>query len=231
MNTECYIIDISYKLQNFKKVSSNKYQFKCIYCVKQSSKPSGYYFLDSKKFHCYKCKTSKQLKEFVYDLDPSLLKNLSIHTNKYLELKEFTEKMKKPRFVKDIGLSSVSSLKYWHKHQLLTRKLDIPNKYHYMVFSSPDLSNLCELIPKHSGLVIPVLTNQLLITGYICFKKLEQIDINLTKEPLIFGEHLVDKNLKYYITNNFIDSLKYPNTLYSKDIYNTMDENCTILRN
>lgn len=159
-----YIGLLSGRLRNYKRKSSNLFNFSCPLCGdshKIKSKARGYIYDKEGKgvFHCHNCGATHSIPVFLKlvasDLHQSfLLEKLADRkpTKEEQEYEAFVAKMKKPVFMKEgplKGLKKVSQLSPDSpiKEFVVNRK--IPNEYHAKLFACPNFKNYVNnLVPN-----------------------------------------------------------------------------------
>ena len=180
-------------LRNFKRKSSNVFNFSCPYCgdsASNSRKARGYVINRGQGwfYHCHNCDDhSKSVHALIKWVNPLLYDEYKIElmTEKYGERKvdefeEFVDKMKKPRFIADTSfndLKKVSQLKPGHPCKKYVDQRKIPSKFHHKLFYCAKFMEFTNtVIPdkfsegalKYDGprLVIPLLDKDKKLIGY-----------------------------------------------------------------
>jgi len=142
---------MSNRLRNFKRKSSNLYNFSCPICNDSESnknKARGYVYEKQGKtlFHCHNCGITLGFENFLKKIDEVLYREYSLEKLKdskspqQIDLEEFVAKMKKPNFMKTEplrGLKKISQLDPDDPVKLLVSKRKIPNPYHAKMFRAP----------------------------------------------------------------------------------------------
>jgi transcription elongation factor Elf1 len=134
-----YIGLISSRLQKFKKVKADLYNFRCPICgdsQKNKNKTRGYLYQvkNNTNFKCHNCGASMSLNNFLKTLDPTLHKQYTLekfkegHTGKNFVVEAPKLEFKKPVFKKSIDLPKASTNQV-AKEYLENRKLD-PDKFY-----------------------------------------------------------------------------------------------------
>ena len=135
-----YIGLISSRLQKFKKVKADLYNFRCPICgdsQKNKNKTRGYLYQvkNNTNFKCHNCGASMSLNNFLKTLDPTLHKQYTLekfkegHTGKNFVVETPKLEFKKPVFKKSIDLPKASTNQVAREY-LENRKLD-PDKFYY----------------------------------------------------------------------------------------------------
>ena len=135
-----YINLISSRLQKFKRVKSNLYNFRCPICgdsKKNKSKTRGYLYAikANVNFKCHNCGSSMSLSNFLKTLDPTVHKQYAFekfkdgHTGRNFVVEEPDFKFEAPKFAPKVDLPRASEIPT-AKLYLEKRGLD-PNKFYY----------------------------------------------------------------------------------------------------
>lgn len=135
-----YIGLVSSRLQKFKKVKSDLYNFRCPICgdsQKNKNKARGYIYRvkNNLNFKCHNCGSSFSFNNFLKQIDSSLHKQYTLdkfkegHTGKNFVVEEPKFEFKKPVFQKKIDLPKASSNNFASEY-LRRRRID-PDKFYY----------------------------------------------------------------------------------------------------
>ena len=135
-----YISLVSSRLQKFKKVKADLYNFRCPICgdsQKNKNKTRGYFYVvkNNTNFKCHNCGASLSLNNFLKKIDTTLYKQYTLekfkegHTGKNFVVDTPKLEFKKPVFRKSIDLPKASEIPGACEY-LEKRKLD-PNKFYY----------------------------------------------------------------------------------------------------
>ena len=131
---------VSSRLQKFKRVKSDLYNFRCPLCgdsQKHKNKARGYFYQvkTNTNYKCHNCGASLSLNNFIKQIDPTLHKQYTLekfksgHTGKNFVVEEPKFEFKKPVFKKEIDLPRASEVPV-AKEYLEKRKLD-PTKFYF----------------------------------------------------------------------------------------------------
>ena len=131
---------VSSRLQKFKRVKPDLYNFRCPICgdsQKQKNKARGYIYgiKQNVNFRCHNCGASMSLNNFLKELDPVIQKQYAFekfkdgHTGRNFVVEEPTFKFEEPKFKQKLDLPKASENPI-AKQYLERRKLD-PNKFYY----------------------------------------------------------------------------------------------------
>ena len=135
-----YVGLISSRLQKFKKVKPDLYNFRCPICgdsQKNKNKCRGYMYVvkNNTNFKCHNCGASLSLNNFIKKLDTTLHKQYTLekfkegHTGRSFVVDEPQFKFKKPVFRKKLDLPKASEDSVANKY-LVERKLN-PEKFYF----------------------------------------------------------------------------------------------------
>lgn len=237
-----YIGLMSGRLDRFRKVQGNTYNFRCPVCgdsQKDKRKARGYLYPKDNTFlfHCHNCTMTMNFPKFIQTIDPILHDEYCKESllEKYkprekTEVEEFADKMKKPVFVKTTELKTlkkISQLKHDHpvKQYVVNRK--IPTPYHAKLFYAPKFKKFVNrIIPNkfenveydEPRLIIPFLDEEKKLFGFqgrsFSKKGLRYITIMLDEsKPKIFGLDTVDTTKTHYALEGPIDSMFLENAI------------------
>ena len=135
-----YISLVSSRLQKFKKVKADLYNFRCPICgdsQKNKNKSRGYFYVvkNNTNFKCHNCGASLSLNNFLKKIDTTLYKQYTMekfkegHTGKNFVVDQPVLKFSKPVFRKKVDLPKATENDS-AKNYLLKRKLN-PDKFYY----------------------------------------------------------------------------------------------------
>ena len=131
---------VSSRLQKFKRVKADLYNFRCPICgdsQKHKNKARGYFYQVkvNTNFKCHNCGASLSFNNFLKQIDPTLHKQYTMekfkngHTGKNFVVDEPKLEFKKPVFRKKIDLPKASEIPV-AKEYLEKRKID-PTKFYF----------------------------------------------------------------------------------------------------
>ena len=135
-----YIGLISSRLQKFKRVKAELYNFRCPLCgdsQKNKSKTRGYFYQvkNNTNFKCHNCGASLSFNNFLKELDPTLHKQYAMekfkegYTGKNFVVEQPKLEFVKPIFTKKLDLPKASEIPIAREY-LEKRKLD-PEKFYF----------------------------------------------------------------------------------------------------
>ena len=164
-----YISLVSSRLQKFKKVKADLYNFRCPICgdsQKNKNKARGYMYVvkNNTNFKCHNCGASLSLNNFLKKIDTTLYKQYTLekfkegHTGRNFVTDEPEFKFKKPIFKKKLNLPKASENDFG-KEYLTKRKLD-PDKFYFaenfMEWSNTQKQTFDRIIKDEPRIIIPL---------------------------------------------------------------------------
>ncbi|MEY2701976.1 MAG: Synechococcus phage Syn30 [Bacteroidota bacterium] len=242
-----YLMQISCRLENFKRKSMDLYNFRCVFCgdsSKNKVKSRGYIFKKSNDyfFRCHNCGKGTTFFNFLNFIDPQMANEYSLErytsgeTYKH-NYKKPTFNFKKPNFSSNtetkIDLPSISELPEDHpaKKYILDRK--IPKGFHKQLYYAEDFKSfVTSIVPEYQKLdslpendpriIIPFFkenkTRFCLQGRSITNSKIRYITIKEDKDfPKLFGLERIDKSSPIYIVEAPFDSLFVKNCIATAD--------------
>jgi|TARA_B100000035_G_scaffold241173_1_gene209565 transcription elongation factor Elf1 len=219
-----YIGLISSRLQKFKKVKNNLYNFRCPICgdsQKNKNKTRGYLYQvkNNTNFKCHNCGASMSLNNFIKTLDGTLHKQYTMekfkegHTGKNFVVEEPKLEFKKPVFKKSINLPKASSNPI-AKRYLENRKLN-PDKFYYAdrfkSWTNTQKKTFDTIGRDEPRIVIPMYDETKNLIGFqgraLDKSPNKYITIMIQDEaPKAYGIETIDKTSTVYITEGPFDS-------------------------
>jgi len=226
-----YIGLVSSRLQKFKRVKSDLYNFRCPICgdsQKNKNKTRGYLYpvKNNTNFKCHNCGASLSFNNFLKELDPVLHKQYTLekfkegHTGKNFVVEEPKLEFAKPVFKKSINLPKASSDPV-AKEYLINRKID-PDKFYYadkfMEWTNTQKQTFDTITRDESRIVIPMYDERKNLIGFqgraLGKSFTKYITVMLDEEaPKVYGLDKVDKNSSVYITEGPFDSTFIRNSI------------------
>jgi transcription elongation factor Elf1 len=219
-----YIGLISSRLQKFKKVKNNLYNFRCPICgdsQKNKNKTRGYLYQvkNNTNFKCHNCGASMSLNNFIKTLDGTLHKQYTMekfkegHTGKNFVVEEPKLEFKKPVFKKSINLPKASSNPI-AKRYLENRKIN-PDKFYYAdrfkSWTNTQKKTFDTIGRDEPRIVIPMYDETKNLIGFqgraLDKSPNKYITIMIQDEaPKAYGIETIDKTSTVYITEGPFDS-------------------------
>ena len=139
-----YIGLVSSRLQKFKKVKADLYNFRCPICgdsQKNKNKTRGYFYVvkNNTNFKCHNCGASLSLNNFLKKIDTTLYKQYTLekfkegHTGKSFVVDAPKLEFKKPVFRKKLDLPKASenpdAKRYLERRRLNPEKFDFTDTF------------------------------------------------------------------------------------------------------
>jgi len=228
-----YINLISTRLQKFKKVKINLYNFRCPLCgdsQKNKNKARGYFYSvkNNTNFKCHNCDASLSLNNFIKEIDPSLYKQYSLEkfkegfTGKNFTVEEPKFNFQKPDFftkrensknMKKLNLPKASEIPI-AKEYLEKRKID-PTKFYFAEkfkeWTNTQKKTFDKINYEESRIIIPLYDFDNNLIGFqgrsFSPKSIKYITVMLNDDaPKIYGLNTIQKNKTVYITEGPFDS-------------------------
>ena len=218
-----YINLISSRLQKFKRVKSNLYNFRCPICgdsKKNKSKTRGYLYAikANVNFKCHNCGSSMSLNNFLKTLDPTVHKQYAFekfkdgHTGRNFVVEEPDFKFEAPKFAPKVDLPRASEIPT-AKLYLEKRGLD-PNKFYYTDKFKAWVNTLVEKFDNieydEPRIIIPLIYENQLI-GFqgraLGPNSVKYITIMLQENaPKVYGIDKINEKEPIYIVEGPFDS-------------------------
>ena len=226
-----YIGLVSSRLQKFKKVKNNLYNFRCPICgdsQKNKNKTRGYFYQvkNNTNFKCHNCGASMSLNNFLKKLDSTLYKQYTLekfkegHTGKNFVVETPKFEFTKPTFKKSINLPKASSDPR-AKEYLINRKID-PDKFYFadkfMEWTNSQKQTFDTITRDESRIVIPMYDENKNLIGFqgraLGKSFTKYITVMLDEEaPKVYGLDTIDKTSPVYITEGPFDSTFIRNSI------------------
>ena len=219
-----YISLVSSRLQKFKKVKADLYNFRCPICgdsQKNKNKARGYMYVvkNNTNFKCHNCGASLSLNNFLKKIDTTLYKQYTLekfkegHTGRNFVTDEPEFNFKKPIFKKKLNLPKASDNDF-AKEYLTKRKLD-PDKFYYaenfMEWSNTQKQTFDRIIKDEPRIIIPLYDESKTLIGFqgraLKSSTTKYITVMLDEEaPKIYGLETIDRKLPIYVVEGPFDS-------------------------
>ena len=223
---------ISSRLQKFKRVKPDLYNFRCPICgdsEKTKNKARGYLYRikTNTNYKCHNCGISLSFNNFLKQVDPALHKEYTLekfkegHTGKNFVAKEPKFEFEKPKFKKTlkIGLPKASSNQDAKKY-LEDRKLD-PDKFYYTdkfkEWTNSKVHTFDDLTYDEPRIIIPLIYEDKFV-GYqgrsLGPSKVKYITVMLDDDaPKIYGLDKVGRDAPVFVTEGPFDSTFIRNSI------------------
>ena len=226
-----YIGLVSSRLQKFKRVKDNLYNFRCPICgdsQKNKNKTRGYIYQvkNNTNFKCHNCGASMSFNNFVKTIDPTLHKQYTLekfkegHTGRNFVVEAPKLEFAKPVFKKSLNLPKASTDPR-AKEYLENRKID-PDKFYFadkfMEWTNTQKRTFDTITRDESRIVIPMYDSDKNLIGFQG-RALEKsftkyITVMLDEEaPKVYGLDTIDKTSPVYVTEGPFDSTFIRNSI------------------
>jgi len=222
---------VSSRLQKFKRVKSDLYNFRCPICgdsQKNKNKTRGYLYpvKNNTNFKCHNCGASMSLNNFLKQIDPTLHKQYTLekfkegHTGKSFVVEEPEFEFKKPVFRKKIDLPKASDYKISYEY-LTKRGLD-PQKFYFadkfMEWTNTQKRTFDTIGRDEPRIIIPMYDTQKNLIGFqgrsLIPNSVKYITVMLDEEaPKIYGLDTIDTEKPIYIVEGPFDSTLVENAV------------------
>jgi transcription elongation factor Elf1 len=226
-----YIGLVSSRLQKFKRVKTDLYNFRCPICgdsQKNKNKTRGYLYRvkNNTNFKCHNCGASMSFNNFLKDIDTTLHKQYTLekfkegHTGKNFVVEAPKLEFKKPVFKKSINLPKASSNPVAAEY-LRNRKID-PDKFYYadkfMEWTNTQKQTFDTINRDEARIVIPMYNKTKNLIGFqgraLGKSFTKYITVMLDEEsPKIYGLDSVDEKLPIYVVEGPFDSTFISNSV------------------
>ena len=219
-----YIGLVSSRLQKFKRVKSDLYNFRCPMCgdsQKNKNKTRGYLYpvKNNTNFKCHNCGASLSFNNFLKELDPVLHKQYTLekfkegHTGRGFVVEAPKLEFKKPVFKKSLNLPKASSNPV-AKEYLEKRKLN-PEKFYFAdkfkEWTNSQKQTFDTIGRDECRIIIPMHDKDNNLIGFqgrsLVPNSVKYITVMLDEEaPKIYGLNSVDEKLPVYVVEGPFDS-------------------------
>ena len=214
---------VSSRLQKFKRVKSNLYNFRCPICgdsKKNKSKTRGYLYAvkANTNFKCHNCGASMSLNNFLKEIDPGIHKQYTMekfksgHTGRNFVTEEPVFKFEAPKFKKKINLPKASESPRSAGY-LTARHLNPENFYYaenFKEFTNSIKQTFDDTRYEEERIIIPLYYEKNLI-GFqgrsIKPNPIKYITVMINDDsPKIYGLDNIKKDAPVYVTEGPFDS-------------------------
>ena len=226
-----YVGLVSSRLQKFKRVKDNLYNFRCPICgdsQKNKNKTRGYIYQvkNNTNFKCHNCGSSMSFNNFVKTIDPTLHKQYTLekfkegHTGRNFVVESPKLEFVKPVFKKSINLPKASSDPK-AKEYLVNRKID-PDKFYFadkfMEWTNTQKQTFDTILRDESRIVIPMYDETKNLIGFqgrsLGKSFTKYITVMLDDDsPKIYGLEKIDRKQSIYIVEGPFDSTFVENSV------------------
>ena len=226
-----YIGMVSSRLQKFKRVKDNLYNFRCPICgdsQKNKNKTRGYIYQvkNNTNFKCHNCGASMSFNNLLKEIDVNLHKQYTLekfkegHTGKNFVVEAPKFEFKKPIFKKTIDLPKASTNSFANDY-LIKRKID-PDKFYYadkfMEWTNTQKKTFDTIKKDESRIVIPMYDENKNLIGFqgraLGKSFTKYITVMLDEEaPKVYGLESINKKLSIYVVEGPFDSTFITNSV------------------
>ena len=235
-----YIGLVSSRLQKFKRIKADLYNFRCPICgdsQKNKNKTRGYLYpvKNNTNFKCHNCGASLSFNNFLKELDPTLHKQYTMekfkegYTGKNFVVEEpkfnfqkpvFSTNVEKENIVKKIDLPKASEIplarEYLEKRKLNPEKFYFANKFKEWTNTQKQTFN--SIGKDESRIIIPMYDKDSNLIGFqgraLNSSPNKYITVMLSDDsPKIYGLDQVDSSEPIYIVEGPFDSTFIKNAI------------------
>ena len=226
-----YIGLVSSRLQKFKRVKADLYNFRCPICgdsQKHKNKARGYFYQvkTNTNYKCHNCGASLSFNNFLKQIDPVLHKQYTMekfkdgYTGKNFVVEEPKFDFKKPVFRKKINLPKASEIPI-AKEYLEKRKID-PAKFYFankfQEWTNTQKKTFDTIRRDESRIIIPMYDTERNLIGFqgrsLGPNSVKYITIMINDEgPKIYGLDSIRRDAPVFVTEGPFDSTFIPNSI------------------
>jgi predicted RNA-binding Zn-ribbon protein involved in translation (DUF1610 family) len=226
-----YIGLVSSRLQKFKRVKADLYNFRCPLCgdsQKNKNKTRGYIYpvKNNTNFKCHNCGASLSFNNFLKELDPTLHKQYTLekfkegHTGRNFVVEEPKFEFVKPVFKKKLDLPKASEVPI-AKEYLEKRKLN-PEKFYFAhnfkQWTNTQKQTFNTIGRDESRIIIPMYDKDSNLIGFqgraLGISSNKYITVMLSDDsPKLYGLDQVDSTKSIYIVEGPFDSTLIENAV------------------
>ena len=226
-----YIGLVSSRLQKFKRVKDNLYNFRCPICgdsQKNKNKTRGYIYQvkNNTNFKCHNCGASMSFNNLLKEIDVNLHKQYTLekfkegHTGRNFVVEAPKFEFVKPVFKKSIDLPKASTNSFASEY-LTKRKID-PDKFYYadkfMEWTNTQKQTFDTIKKDESRIVIPMYDESKNLIGFqgraLGKSFTKYITVMLDEEaPKVYGLDSIDEKLSVYVVEGPFDSTFVSNSV------------------
>ena len=219
-----YIGLVSSRLQKFKRVKSDLYNFRCPICgdsQKHKNKARGYIYQvkNNSNFKCHNCGASMSLNNFLKTIDTTLHKQYTLekfkegHTGRNFVVEEPTFTFKKPVFKSKLDLPKASedpdARRYLEKRKLNPEKFYFTDSFKR--WTNTKKRTLDTIGRDEPRIIIPMYNQDKDLIGFqgrsLIPNSVKYITVMLEDEaPKIYGLDTINEDLPIYVVEGPFDS-------------------------
>lgn len=226
-----YIGLVSSRLQKFKRVKADLYNFRCPICgdsQKNKSKARGYLYAvkTNTNFKCHNCGASLSFNNFLKEVDSTLHKQYTMEkfkegfTGKNFVVETPSFDFTKPIFKQKLDLPKASDILI--AKQYLEKRLLNPNKFYFaekfQEWTNTQKFTFNKIVKDESRIVIPLHTREGEIFGFqgrsLGSSNVKYITVILNESiPKVYGLNEVQDDKTIYVTEGPFDSTFVENAI------------------
>ena len=226
-----YIGLVSSRLQKFKRVKADLYNFRCPICgdsQKHKNKARGYFYQvkTNTNYKCHNCGASLSFNNFLKQIDSTLHKQYTMekfkegYTGKSFVVEEPEFEFKKPVFKKKLDLPRASEVPI-AKEYLEKRRID-PTKFYFVrkfkEWVNTKKQTFDNIIKDESRIIIPMYDTERNLIGFqgrsLGPNSVKYITVMLHEEaPKVYGMDQIDKGKSVYVVEGPFDSTFVENSI------------------
>ena len=226
-----YIGLVSSRLQKFKKVKTDLYNFRCPICgdsQKHKNKARGYFYQvkTNTNYKCHNCGASLSFNNFLKQIDPVLHKQYTLekfkegHTGKNFVVEEPKFEFKKPVFKKKLDLPTAVEVPA-AKEYVERRKLD-PSQFYYAnkfkQWVNTKKKTFDNVYKDESRIIIPMYDTERNLIGFqgrsLVPNSVKYITIMIQENaPKIYGLDKINTDETVYVVEGPFDSTFVKNSV------------------
>ena len=222
---------VSSRLQKFKRVKADLYNFRCPLCgdsQKHKNKARGYFYQvkTNTNYKCHNCGASLSFNNFLKQIDTTLHKQYTLEkfkdgfTGKGFVVEEPKFEFKKPIFKKDLDLPKASEVPV-AKEYLENRKLD-PTQFYFaskfMEWVNTQKQTFDTIRRDESRIIIPMYDTERNLIGFqgrsLGPNSVKYITVMLNDDaPKIYGLDKIRRDAPVFVTEGPFDSTFIRNSI------------------
>jgi len=226
-----YIGLVSSRLQKFKKVKSDLYNFRCPICgdsQKNKNKTRGYFYVvkNNTNFKCHNCGASLSLNNFLKKIDTTLHKQYTLekfkegHTGRGFVVEAPKLEFHKPVFRRKLDLPKASenddARSYLEKRKLNPEKFYFADKF--KIWTNTQKQTFDTIGRDEQRIIIPMYDRDRNLIGFqgrsLVPNPVKYITVMLDEEaPKIYGLETIDEELPVYVVEGPFDSTFVDNSV------------------
>ena len=222
---------VSSRLQKFKRVKADLYNFRCPICgdsQKHKNKARGYFYQvkTNTNFKCHNCGASLSLNNFLKQIDPTLHKQYTMekfkegYTGKSFVVEDPKFDFKKPIFHKKLDLPRASEIpiakEYLEKRMINPAKFYFARKF--QEWTNTQKQTFDTIGRDESRIIIPMYDTERNLIGFqgrsLGPNSVKYITVMLNEEaPKVYGMDQIDKSKSIYVVEGPFDSTFVKNSI------------------